>query len=526
MRLVVTAAAVALGVGLLLVTVAGINAVQAQNRRIAWLNTSSHNLRPSVDEATSDPLWATAALDEYRGSIIQRIDVAGTGSSLTGSARDPRPTPRRAVLRLPGPGPTPAHHPRRRAGRPLPRSPGGRRRAFGARLAELARHHHRPHRRGALADSGGARGPKHRDGSAGYARGPAPRSDRVHPGGRRRRLVAAGAHLHRRGHPPGGRRGGSNASPPCASSAPPRRQVSIVAAAEACVRRRVCGVVGGFGLFFLLRSPLVGVPFTGQPFFPGDLSLGPLRHPDHRDRCPDRGGRRRPPRAAAGADLPARRDPPSRAPARRAWRVDPAAGRFGRARLLRRRRPGHRPAARSSPTARAPARHGRARHRRTLDHPADLSHAGAQHGDRPSSSPGDAYRTTRPRFGRQRAHRRLFIATTTVGIITTIVAYHSASTGRTAGRDILYAELADGSRRAGYPGGRTSTDSLTSRLTSIRGVRAVTVVHADQRLVQGRAPAPDWCRTRAARPHADARSVRTRRGRSLPSPWGSAPGRA
>jgi hypothetical protein len=39
-RLAVTAAAVALGVGMLLITLAGINALNAQNARAAWLNTS------------------------------------------------------------------------------------------------------------------------------------------------------------------------------------------------------------------------------------------------------------------------------------------------------------------------------------------------------------------------------------------------------------------------------------------------------------------------------------------------------
>ena len=38
-RLAVTAAAVALGVGLLLITIAGINALNAQNARAAWLST-------------------------------------------------------------------------------------------------------------------------------------------------------------------------------------------------------------------------------------------------------------------------------------------------------------------------------------------------------------------------------------------------------------------------------------------------------------------------------------------------------
>src|SRR5207302_3944454 len=50
------------------------------------------------------------------------------------------------------------------------------------------------------------------------------------------------------------------------------RQVSVIAAVEASVAA-IGGVACGFGLFFLLRSPLAAVPFTGQPFFPGDLSL-------------------------------------------------------------------------------------------------------------------------------------------------------------------------------------------------------------------------------------------------------------
>ena len=42
-RLATIATAVAIGVGLLLVTLAGINAVNAQNARYAWLNTSTGN---------------------------------------------------------------------------------------------------------------------------------------------------------------------------------------------------------------------------------------------------------------------------------------------------------------------------------------------------------------------------------------------------------------------------------------------------------------------------------------------------
>jgi hypothetical protein len=51
-----------------------------------------------------------------------------------------------------------------------------------------------------------------------------------------------------------------------------RRQVSVIAATESTLAA-AAGVAAGFGLFFVLRIPLAAIPFTGQPFFPGDLSL-------------------------------------------------------------------------------------------------------------------------------------------------------------------------------------------------------------------------------------------------------------
>jgi hypothetical protein len=53
-----------------------------------------------------------------------------------------------------------------------------------------------------------------------------------------------------------------------------RKQVSLVAAVESTVAG-VLGVAAGFGIFFLLRDPVAGIPFFGQPFFPGQLSLSP-----------------------------------------------------------------------------------------------------------------------------------------------------------------------------------------------------------------------------------------------------------
>src|SRR5205085_11586716 len=94
-RLAVTAGAVAMRVTLLLVTLAGTNALHAQDVRSAWLSTSAHNVHPSVDEATTDPLWGTVTLDQFGSKEIDRVDVAATGP------RSPVPP---GISRLPGPG--------------------------------------------------------------------------------------------------------------------------------------------------------------------------------------------------------------------------------------------------------------------------------------------------------------------------------------------------------------------------------------------------------------------------------------
>ena len=51
-----------------------------------------------------------------------------------------------------------------------------------------------------------------------------------------------------------------------------RKQVSLLAATESTAAA-VLGVAAGFGIFFLLRAPVAGIPFLGEPFFPADMSL-------------------------------------------------------------------------------------------------------------------------------------------------------------------------------------------------------------------------------------------------------------
>ena len=54
-----------------------------------------------------------------------------------------------------------------------------------------------------------------------------------------------------------------------------RQQISRIAAVESTVAA-IGGVAIGFGVFFLLRDPLAEIPFTGQPFFPSQMSLNIL----------------------------------------------------------------------------------------------------------------------------------------------------------------------------------------------------------------------------------------------------------
>ncbi len=490
-RLVVTAAAVALGVGLLLVTVAGINAVQAQNKRIAWLNTSSHNLRPSVDEATSDPLWATAALDEYRGSIIQRIDVAPTGPrspvppgipglphaeqfyASPALARLLRTTPAAELGdRYPG-------HQVGVVGPSALASPNSLVIIIGHSVADLSQTPGAHEVRSIETAPQGTPGDAHPDRIefilavvAGALLLPV-----LIFIGAATRLAAA-------------RREQRFAAMRLVGATP--RQVSIVAATEACVAA-ACGVAGGFALFFLLRSPIAGVPFTGQPFFPGDLSLGLSDTLIIATGVPIA--------AVVAARLALRRVQISplgvtrrvTPPAPRAWRVIPLL--IGLAELVF--FVGRRPATTGSQILAYGTGFllvmvglviagpwitmliSRMLARKT-GRPAVLIA-----GRRLSDNPRAAFRAVSGLIV------ALFIATATVGIITTIVAYHTASTGGAAGRDILYAELADGQPfEPATPADATSANTLASRLTSIRGVQAVTIVRDDPRLVQGPATGP------------------------------------
>ena len=296
-RLVIVAAAVGIGVGLLLTVIAAVNAVGVQNDRYAWLDTGTpaasapvqgvvrvvgqHGRAASGGATTAtsrDPLWLLFTTDAFDGQTIYRADAAATGPA--------SPVP---------PG--------------IPRDPGPGQYYISPALSSLLR--------SAPADELADRYPGHQAGLIGQAGLPSPDSLVIVVG----RSAAVMSHL------PGAAKVTSlNSTPPsgCGNSCQIRggltpkgidfilsvvglalllpvlifigtatrlsaarreqrfaamrlvgatpRQVSLIAAVESAVAA-VVGVAIGFGLFFLLRIPLAAIPFTGQRFFPAELSL-------------------------------------------------------------------------------------------------------------------------------------------------------------------------------------------------------------------------------------------------------------
>jgi hypothetical protein len=263
------------------------------------------------------------------------------------------------------------------------------------------------------------------------------------------------------------------------------RQVSLIASVEASVTA-VAGVAAGFGLFFLLRSVVAGIPFTGEPFFPGDLSLSPA------DILLAAAGI--PALAAAVARIALRRvqisplgvsrratpAPP------RAWRVIPLlAGIAELAYFAAAGRPG---TTQGQTLAFFPG---------FLLLIAGLVVAGpwlTMAGSRVLS--GRARRPSALIAGRRLAdHPRaafravsglilaLFVASVAAGIIVTLVADHGAPAGGTQANDMLVDEFTGGPTASGRPvlSAAAVPGAVLARLSAIRGVRGVTVIHADPR---------------------------------------------
>jgi hypothetical protein len=284
-RLVVLTIAVGLGVGLLLTALAATNAAVTWNNRSDWWYTGTAFV-PADPVAGVAPLWWHPSGDTFDGQQINRFDVAATGAS--------SPVP---------PG--------------IPHDPAPGQYYASPALAALLR--------STPADQLADRYPGHLAGLIGDAGLPSPNSLVLIVGRTPAQLAATpytvqvtsiaktgfGHSVNPKGlfyTPPGGV--GSSSSIDLILSvvalailAPvlifittatrlsaarreqrfaamrlvgaTRKQVSLLAATESTVAA-VLGVALGFGVFFLLRVPVAGIPFVGEPFFPAELSLSLL----------------------------------------------------------------------------------------------------------------------------------------------------------------------------------------------------------------------------------------------------------
>jgi len=286
-RLGIIVGAVALGVGLLLMVLAGMNGINAQNARSAWLNTGSYfgNGPASQGEGPSgppgnsavapaaDPLWWLSTTDNFKNKTIDVVDVAATGT------HSPVPP---GLSRLPGPGQFCA-------------SPA---------LTKLLR--------STPANELADRYPATQIGTIGPAALPAPNSlimvigytpaqmsalpgasevasinsSTTHVAGangwdsnKLQVILAVGAlallfpvliFIATATRLSAARREQRFAALRLVGATP--RQVSVISAVESLVGG-LGGVAVGFGVFFLLRPVLSNVDFTGEQFAHGDLSL-------------------------------------------------------------------------------------------------------------------------------------------------------------------------------------------------------------------------------------------------------------
>jgi hypothetical protein len=286
-RLVVLAVAVGLGVGLLLTAVAAINAVTTWNNRHAWYWTGTAWVPPRPATGVA-PLWWHPGSDIFNGQTISRFDVAATGTSSPvppGIPRDPGPgqyyaSPALAALLRATPanqlaGRYPGHLAGAIGDAALP-SPGSLVIIVGRTPAQLA---HTPDSVQVTSISTTELGwpvPRTEANLKGLTYAP------LDPGGGTSSIdlilsvvalailapvlifIATATRLS------AARREERFAAMRLAGAT--RRQVSLLAATESTVAGTL-GVAAGFGIFFLLRIPVAGIPFIGQPFFPAELTL-------------------------------------------------------------------------------------------------------------------------------------------------------------------------------------------------------------------------------------------------------------
>jgi hypothetical protein len=275
LRVLVTAAAVALGVGLLLAALAGGSGLHAQTDRGAWLDTSAQASPSASGTSTSDRLWWLASTDQFGNQAIDRVDVAAAGPDA--------PVPP-GIPHLPGPGEyfaspalttliasQPANELRDRfpgyqigtigaAALPSPNS-----------LIIVIGHTARQLSQAPRAVRVGA---IQRTPASCYAcqntLGSGPVLQFVLAGGAVALLLPVLILIATASRLSAARREERFAAMRLVGATP--RQISVISAVEAVVAA-VAGVAVGVALFFVFRPLLYHVPFTGAPLAQGDLSL-------------------------------------------------------------------------------------------------------------------------------------------------------------------------------------------------------------------------------------------------------------
>jgi hypothetical protein len=286
-RLLVLAAAVGLGVGLLLTAVAATNAVSTWNSRHAWWYTGTAYV-PSGPTAGIAPLWWHPSGDTFDGQQINRFDVAATGASSPappGIPHDPAPgqyyaSPALAALLRSTPADQLAdRYPGRLAGTigdaGLP-SPNSLILIVGRTPAQLAATPYSVQVTSIAKTVPGSLGYRGRVNPKGLLYNPpgggvqASTSDLILSVVALAVLAPVLIFITTATRLSAARREQRFAAMRLVGAT--RKQVSLLAATESTVAA-VLGVAAGFGIFFLLRVPVAGIPFVGEPFFPGDLSL-------------------------------------------------------------------------------------------------------------------------------------------------------------------------------------------------------------------------------------------------------------
>jgi hypothetical protein len=286
-RLVVLAIAVGLGVGLLLTALAATNAVTAWSSRHAWQWTGTAPVAAGPTAGVA-PLWWHPSVDTFDGQQITRFDVAATGASSPvppGIARDPAPgqyyaSPALAALLSSTPADQLAdRYPGRLAGTigdaalPSPNSLVlivGRTPAQLAAAPDSVRVTSIPTT--VPADTRGVVNPKGLFYSPPNGQIPPSTSDLILSVVALAVLAPVLIFIATATRLSAARREQRFAAMRLVGAT--RKQVSVLAAMESTVAATL-GVALGFGVFFLLRVPVAGLSFIGEPFFPAELTLSP-----------------------------------------------------------------------------------------------------------------------------------------------------------------------------------------------------------------------------------------------------------